>query len=382
MQRSLLSLWGNPALEFFTSEKFLRAGFYFLLLAMVYFQIFHVRYYLDSDSAGELLYAKEILLSGSLLPKTWYHSTEVYVIGMFSLEAVFLKLFGNLLLAKALANVSALFLLLGSFYFLAKVCRLDKKYIYLGMILLLSPIINTSVYLFLYTGAQYTLYVASIFFGLGVIISIANRETNVLQIIALIIITVAFSIQSPRVLATCLIPMLFASCIIYKKQIRAIIAILFLVIISILGTIIAKRFLYSHLHTSGVVPLGLHLAPHTIWMNFRLTMLVAADTLKIIPKIDSFSSETVFTLFAFVFLVLFVIAVKKILFSKKSFWSHRFLVWFNVIAFVSTLGLLASININATPRYFTTFCITIPLVVLLLLANNDIYKLSACRKKC
>lgn len=378
----------TTSLNFIDTDKFLISVFYFVLLVTVILQITHMQNYVNSDAAADILYAKEMASTNSLLPATWYHSTEVFLIGIFSLAAIFLKLLPiSLLTAKILANLTAIALLLGSFYFLGKVCQISRKYIYLGMTILLTPLFY-SIYTMLYIGAEYSLYAAFVFFTLANVILLETKTTNnKFLLFVLFFFNILFSLQSTRVLATVLGPLFIAACFLLlskKISLKTVLFIFLLIVVNAIGMKIAQLYIYNHIHASDISRVAWRF--DSAWVKFRLVATIGCivKAFHLIPKKgEAFSNGTVFNIISILFFIFVVAAFKVIiplrninnLIDKKTWFSQLLLAWFAIFSFCVSFYLIvfADFSTVLSARYFLSFFIIIPFLACFIVQNKPAF---------
>ena len=94
---------------------------------------------LHSDTAIAPLLAKEQLITGQLIPSTWYYAYEYWILDINLLILPFLKITNNMMLSKQIAVVLQTILLEAATYgYLKRVTQ--RKWALLGCILVISPL--------------------------------------------------------------------------------------------------------------------------------------------------------------------------------------------------------------------------------------------------
>lgn len=132
---------------------------------------------IDSDWAGELLLAREMVTSGQFFPDTWMYSTEVRTLCANLLLAPFYALTGDLLLTSTLAIVFSTLLFCASMLFVARSLRLSWGYSLFALALLLLPWSKEYATMMFYQ-AFYTPLCTGALFAVGLMLHAQNTTTH------------------------------------------------------------------------------------------------------------------------------------------------------------------------------------------------------------
>ena len=104
----------------------LLTGSVFFLLLIIITNLFHYNYHMNADIASETILGEVIWKSRQIIPDTWYPSTEVRVISIPNLSAIFYGFTGNMVLASGLACCMMTILIFLSILYFSKAVGMKK----------------------------------------------------------------------------------------------------------------------------------------------------------------------------------------------------------------------------------------------------------------
>lgn len=114
-----------------------------VLLVMFAFNVYMLwttaHHLVDSDCASDLVLAKHLNETGSLLSTDWYYSTEFRVLNNHLVFAPLFSLFSDWQMVRFVGSVLMELILLASYGFLTKQAGLNRKAFLIGSALLLAP---------------------------------------------------------------------------------------------------------------------------------------------------------------------------------------------------------------------------------------------------
>lgn len=131
--------------------------FVIAIIMMVFFLLFRMGNSMNSDIASEILLGKEILIEHKIFPTGWFYPTELRFINIQLMIAPLIKLTGNMILSKAIANLILIILFCLIYWYFMKSLKVDKTYSLLMLVVMISPFSYSLMYN-LYSGAFYTPY--------------------------------------------------------------------------------------------------------------------------------------------------------------------------------------------------------------------------------
>lgn len=131
---------------------------------------------INSDDAGEMLLWKECFLQKSLMPRSWYYSTEIRILNTQIFGAIFFALFSNWVLIKTCVSLCSLAVLFFAAMFLLK--RLDVKESWARLLCAILVIAPTShiVWSMMTFGNYYIPHAVISFFYVGLFIDLVNEK--------------------------------------------------------------------------------------------------------------------------------------------------------------------------------------------------------------
>ncbi len=155
----------------------LAAGCGLLLLLIFIVNLFHYNYQMNADIASEAILGEVIWKSKQLIPDTWYPSTEVRVISVPNVAALFYGLTGSMTLSAGLACcVMTLLIFLAILYFAKSVGMGKNIGLMMGALCLIIPtelIILEVLYLF---AGYYAVHAVILFITLAMYASFLNER--------------------------------------------------------------------------------------------------------------------------------------------------------------------------------------------------------------
>ncbi|MFX3617517.1 MAG: hypothetical protein ACE3JK_08310 [Sporolactobacillus sp.] len=212
--------------QFAKKKSFIIIASLLLLLSVISITLYifiKLKYNLDSDIAAEMLLGKEILTEHQLFPAHWYYSTEIRFLNIQLLFALFIKLTGNLLFSKSIANFLMIVLYGISFILLMISLKIKKNSIILNLALILTPLSTTMLYC-LFQGAFYTAYIIFIFCTLALWIKMKDTKKKSWVLFLLFYISLAISLfmgmQGTRMLVNLYIPLAFSEMVMLWLDMR------------------------------------------------------------------------------------------------------------------------------------------------------------------
>ena len=163
---------------------FIPAGSVFFLLLVIITNLFHYNYHMNADIASETILGEVIWKSGQIIPDTWYPSTEVRVISIPNLSAIFYGFTGNMVLASGLACCMMTILIFVSILCLIKSVGMKKADgLLMGALCLIIPsgfIMLELIYLF---AGYYVIHTVIFFSDAGNVCFIVKRRNIVYKFI-------------------------------------------------------------------------------------------------------------------------------------------------------------------------------------------------------
>ena len=137
------------------------------LLALILYVSFCLDNLMHSDTTAEVILSKFLADRNELISKEWFYSTEIRVIYTQLVMVPLFKIFSSYRLVKLLSVFIYYAVLLYAWHMLTKRFTLEKKWIFLGLALLLAPLSNEYLDM-MFIGCFYTtpddLYVSGAFF--------------------------------------------------------------------------------------------------------------------------------------------------------------------------------------------------------------------------
>ena len=170
----------------YTEQKItagLLAGNVVFLLLIFVTNLFHYNYHMNADIASETILGEVIWKSRQIIPDTWYPSTEVRVISIPNLSAIFYGFTGNMVLASGLACCMMTILIFLSILYFSKAVGMKKADgLLMGALCLIIPsafIMLEVLYLF---AGYYAICTVVFFVTLAMYASFLGRRNMVYKL--------------------------------------------------------------------------------------------------------------------------------------------------------------------------------------------------------
>ena len=180
-----------------------------VFVTLVWYAAAHIEDMLDSDMASEMILAKHLSQSGTLLSTQWYYSTEIRIVNTQLFYAFFFHFTNDWQLVRILGNVSLYLVFLASFFFLCKRLKIEKYFPICAAILLL-PLSEDYTAVMLY-GAYYIPRISMMFVILGTLIPSGTAQKNSRVISSILfcmacILSFALGLEGPRMILILFLP--------------------------------------------------------------------------------------------------------------------------------------------------------------------------------
>jgi len=124
--------------------------------------LFKMDAWMDSDNASEVLLAKDMLDARSVIPSSWYGSSEVRTLHTVLGVAPILAITGNMLLSRSIANIGVATLLGWIFFLYLRSLGVSRPISAMTVALSLTPLSAHTLDM-LFMGSFYTPYLIAIF---------------------------------------------------------------------------------------------------------------------------------------------------------------------------------------------------------------------------
>jgi len=166
--------------------------FFSVVSTCIILMVIHVKDILNSDMASEMILAKQLSQSGSILSNQWYYSTELRVINTQLFYALFFHLTNDWQLVRIFGNILLYLAFLSSFFFLCKQLKIDRYFPILASILFLP--LSEDYTAVILIGAYYVPRISMMFFILGDLVSAGElRKRSVIVYAIFCFLSIAFS---------------------------------------------------------------------------------------------------------------------------------------------------------------------------------------------
>ena len=198
-----------------------------ILFLLVFISIFSYRYgwqWLNSDHSSEMVLAKLLAEENSFASSNWRYSTEIRLIYQTIFSMPLFKLLGNSgnwALIRSLTILLNNIILLLSYFYMAKKMKIETKWIFISSLFLLLPL---SLFYWDITifGGYYIIFIAQIFFCLGLYINIVNftkiTKAAIIDFILFTLLSFALGLQGIRSVLCVHIPLLISCIYVYSKK--------------------------------------------------------------------------------------------------------------------------------------------------------------------
>ncbi len=140
-----------------------------LLLLIAITNLLHFTYNMNADIAAEALLGREVAISNSIIPASWYSSTEVRILGNTLLAGIVYKFTGNMNLSMGISCILMTLLILVTFSWFMRALSMERTARLVGEVLILG-LANSLEMLgitYLFAG-YYAVHIAVLFFTLGI----------------------------------------------------------------------------------------------------------------------------------------------------------------------------------------------------------------------
>ncbi len=119
---------------------------YEFIINVLYVKNVYVPLMLNSDSAGDAVFARHLEKTGKyLFSQDWFPTTELYVVHHQLIMVPLFKFFDNYSLVWVLTSIIAIILISASIFYFVKCFQGDKTKAFLAVVLFINPIINTNL---------------------------------------------------------------------------------------------------------------------------------------------------------------------------------------------------------------------------------------------
>lgn len=177
----------------------------------------------DADMYADTLISKYIWESKSIFPDGWVFGNQCFVIGTPVIAALVFGICNDIFLSMKIATTIVTIIIVGVFVWAIKPI-VKKKYIYIGVLILLSSAIGCEIgkqfegQLFFLTVSYYSSYMITLLITGGCYIRIlTNTKLNGLITLISLFFSMACGMQSLRQTALMVIPLIMC-CAIYRKK--------------------------------------------------------------------------------------------------------------------------------------------------------------------
>lgn len=137
-----------------------------ILLALIGFCVFKLDNLMHSDTAAEVILSKLLADEKKLITKNWFYSTEIRIIYSHLIMTPLFYIFSDYSLVKLISILIFYVLLALAYFFFAKRYQVEKKWMFLGMALLFTPLSNEYLDM-MFVGCFYTSQAICTFMILG-----------------------------------------------------------------------------------------------------------------------------------------------------------------------------------------------------------------------
>jgi hypothetical protein len=347
------------------------------VIFILFLLIFKVTFHLNSDSASDLLYAKQIVLQHKFIPNKWFQTTEVFVFGNFTVIAFFLLFINNLVYAKILASILQLLIYISSIIVLSNSLKFSKRQTLIALLILLAPFNGSEYFEHVIIYNSYTLFISFIFVSIAVII---QYHQNKWFWIFLLIFSFIYGLQSVRLLANFLLPAIISLLlygVFYKFEYKRIVLLAFCTISSLFGLIIFKLI---YLRSSNYInsDYSSRVWSDSIAERWRPLVSIVLDSFSILPHGNILSAHSMLYIISLIcFLSLLIVMVRQMS-SKSNQLEHNLFKFIFICALFMKSYLLLFSNIDIIGRYFlhvTALSVFIVVISLSTIKNHKLYGL-------
>ncbi len=336
-----------------------------LLLAATFFSLSFTLFcrmdaWMDSDNASDAFLAREMLHEHSLLPATWFYSSEIKVLSAPLLIAPVLQWTHDLMLSRSLASI--LLVLFLCFVWAAYLRSLRQTWFAIGLtlLLLLSPLSSPAVLDSFFITANYDPFIICILLVLMAVNRLADAKKTLLNSLTLglvLLLSYLLGLSGPRFLACLFLPLLMTELLLNlfrQKHLFSKNIVLSLALVLLCGL--------GYLHTRSLAASGvLHYSDYSSirmagWADLPLrllracsAMLVLAGGLRPVPLASLAGLATLYQALFFFFLCF--AAVSAVFRWKTRSERQKRLVLFFWTAAAINFGYIVLSAIRISERY-------------------------------
>ena len=153
----------------------------FFVTAYVTYHYVGINSYWFPDDASEILHARECFLQRNLVPRSWYYSTEIYILNTQLIETPLFFFTQNLILIKMITVTVMLAVLFLSTLFLVSSFKIEKKWLVLLCGLLVICPVSYPMWGLVHFGSFYAPHIAICFFYVGLFLRLSFADISPLR---------------------------------------------------------------------------------------------------------------------------------------------------------------------------------------------------------
>ena len=153
----------------------------FFVTAYVTYHYVGINSYWFPDDASEILHARECFLQKSLVPRSWYYSTEIYILNTQLIETPLFFFTQNLILIKTITATVTLAVLFLSTLFLVSSFEIKEKWLVLLCGLLVVCPVSYPMWGLVHFGSFYAPHIAICFFYVGLFLRLSFADISLLR---------------------------------------------------------------------------------------------------------------------------------------------------------------------------------------------------------
>ncbi|MBO6015796.1 MAG: hypothetical protein J6P60_04320 [Lachnospiraceae bacterium] len=186
-----------------------------IIFAMVLFCLLRPDNLMHSDMAAEVILSKLLADQKKLITRDWFYSTEIRIVYSHLLMTPLFYLFDSYRLVKYLSVFLFYALMLGAYCFVAKRMGTEKRWSFLGLALLFSPLSNEYLDM-MFVGCFYSSQLICTYLILGGVLGwirgkAAGRGGRIFTVLWMHIAALVLGLSGLRYLASLFLPMLLAA---------------------------------------------------------------------------------------------------------------------------------------------------------------------------
>jgi len=351
-----------------------------LLLGFIsVFSYQHGAQWLNSDHSSEMVLGKLLADENTLVSRNWHYTTEVRLIYQTIFTMPLFKLIGryeNWALIRTLTILLNNLVLIFSYLFVVRQMKIQTKWKYITCIFLIMPV--STIYWDIVTfGGYYTLFIAQLFFCLGLFIRLAGSATIKSALIDFILFTVLsfiLGVQGIRSLLCVHIPLFIASIYLYlinaqKKKFHMFLGCYGFVVCCVgfmANYLLHFWYSFHSFENMSLVNLYAEFIPK---LGRSLVCLAGFFGLSIGSSL--LSARGLFSVIAIIGTFILFWAVIK---SFRQQTEYQFMPVFFIVSVIFNIFVFIVIDEDITDRYFIPFMVLyIPLITILFEHTEKIY---------